>query len=199
MGPNKINKANLTEIFKKYPTDKPKYADFYSRYFKGLQPKVILEIGVLKGGSHYAWQDVFHGARVVGIDIDPTCKDNYKDLEVYIGDQTDTKFLDYVLNEIGSVPDIIIDDGGHKRSHQVKTMKHLYPKLLPGSLYIIEDLETSFLSAWNDYHISAIDYVKSMVEPIDYKGKQRALGESTIFHYAASSIVFEPNIVLLRK
>jgi cephalosporin hydroxylase len=189
---------DICDIFAKYPTDKSKYADFYQRRFAGLNPKTLLEIGVLEGGSHYAWKEIFPDARVVGIDIDPVIKKKFSDLEIYIGDQRDADFLDSVLAETG-IPDIIIDDGGHSRSMQVKTLVHLYPKLLLGGLYIVEDVETSFMNEFNDYPQTVFEVLKMWINPVDFDGNVSRYKVGTPFSYTYSEMVFEPNICLLRR
>jgi len=173
--------VDVGKIFSKYPNiHKLKYTNFYQRHFVNLQPKLLLEIGVLKGDSLRAWKDVFPNCKVIGIDINPLCKAENPDLNVYIGNQKDTNFLSKIINEVG-LPDIVIDDGGHKRSEQVETFKFIFPKLKVDSLYIIEDLQTNYLDKWNDQKLSAIDYLKSL---IDFK-------EHLKIPY--KSITFEPN------
>ena len=67
-------------------------------------------------------------------------KYDFDSITVFIGDQTDEKFLNNVIN-FGL--DIIIDDGGHKMSHQQLSLKYLFKNLNPNGYYIIEDLHTS--------------------------------------------------------
>ena len=197
-----MNRFN--DSFIKYPTDKPKYADFYWRYLGGLTPRLLLEIGVLEGGSLRAWQEIFPTSKIVGIDIDPEAKDKNPDLNIYIGDQTDTSFLDSVLLEIGT-PDIVIDDGGHSRRQQVGTFTHLFPILKGGGLqnnggiYVIEDLETSYFEAYDDGGISAIQMLRDFVDSTDWDGDPQGRKPGDIFHYIYSALVFEPNICLVKK
>lgn len=187
----------MQNIFSKYTkTDKLKYFDFYQRYFSDINPTTLLEIGVLEGDSLRIWKDIFPNARIVGIDANPKAK-KYNDLEVYIGDQRNTNFLDSVISIIGH-PDIIIDDGGHTRTCQTKSLIHLFPLLNPGGLYIIEDLETSYLEDFNDCAMSTVDYLKTLITPLNFTST-RTPPPSLAFKYFAHSIIFEPNICLLRK
>jgi cephalosporin hydroxylase len=184
--------TNIHTSFTKYPgIGKLKYTSFYQRHFNNLKPKILLEIGVLKGASLRAWQDIFPKCKVIGIDIEPLCKEKNPDLNIYIGDQKDTEFLSMVINEIG-VPDIIIDDGGHKRSQQIESLRFLFPKLGTNGLYIIEDLQTNYLPQWNDQEYSTIDYLKSLIDPLDHSSDMKY-----------TSFTFEPNqgqsICMLRK
>ena len=182
---------DISKIFSKYSNiHKVKYTDFYQRYFANLDPKILLEIGVLKGDSLRAWEDIFPNCKVIGIDINPLCKTENPKLNIFIGNQKDTDFLSTIINEVG-LPNIVIDDGGHKRSEQIETFKFLFPKLGSGSIYIIEDLQTNYLNKWNDQELSTIEYLKFL---IDFK-------EHPEINY--NSITFEPNngqsICLIKK
>lgn len=182
---------DVSKIFSKYSNiHKVKYTDFYQRYFANLNPNLLLEIGVLKGDSLRAWQDIFPNCKLIGIDISPKCKINNPDLNIYIGNQKDITLLTKIISEIG-LPDIVIDDGGHKRSEQIETFKFIFPKLKIGSIYIIEDLQTNYLNFYNDQELSAIEYLKSL---IDFK-------KHSEIKY--TSITFEPNdgqsICLIKK
>ena len=190
---------NFKEIFSKYPTtDKSKYADFYQQYISHLNPKLLLEIGVLEGGSLRAWKEIFPDTRIVGIDIDKKALHSNPDLTVFVGDQVDKIFLDKVIKSIG-IPDIIIDDGGHSRLQQVTSFRHLYPKLNSNNLYIIEDLETCYLENYHDSSFSAMQMLISMINPINFDGNTtgRKLGDKFDFLY--STMIFEPYICLIKK
>jgi len=178
----------VDQIIRKYEkSGKRKYVDFYTRYFTSLEPKTLLEIGVYKGDSLRTWKEVFPKATIYGIDIDPSTKTISPELSIFIGDQTDHKFLDSVLSKIG-IPDIIIDDGGHKRSQQIGSLAYLFPKLRSGAVYVIEDLQVNNKQPWNDYKMSAIDYLKTLIGPD---------GNPQILNY--STLIFEPSICLLVK
>ena len=64
----------LTEIAKKYNTDKGSYhtfTDFYAEHFDNIRNDVLslLEIGILRGASLKMWHDYFINAEIYGIDI----------------------------------------------------------------------------------------------------------------------------------
>ena len=73
------------------------YFEIYHRHFaafRGRSP-VVVEIGVYHGGSLEMWRHYFgRGARIVGIDLDPRCRQFEGDRSAsMIGDQADRKFL----------------------------------------------------------------------------------------------------------
>jgi hypothetical protein len=87
-------------------------------------------------------------ATIVGIDINPSCKDHEADgIHVRIGDQSDPKFLQDIIDEFG-IPDIVLDDGSHRMEHILASFQYLYPKLPKNGLYIVEDLHTAY---WPEY------------------------------------------------
>ena len=81
------------------------------------RPIRMLEVGVYKGGSLQMWRQYLHpDSTIVGVDIDPECKqfDNPANgVHVRIGAQQDTDFLAEVADEFGPF-DVILDDGSHR-------------------------------------------------------------------------------------
>ncbi|MBF0159405.1 MAG: SEL1-like repeat protein [Magnetococcales bacterium] len=87
-------------------------------------------------------------ATIVGIDINPMCRYFEEDqVFVRIGSQSDTAFLQAVLDEFGT-PDIILDDGSHMQSHVMASFNFLYHKLSNNGIYMVEDLHTAY---WTEY------------------------------------------------
>lgn len=125
----------------------PVYEQFFSDYIN--KPLVFWEIGVARGGSLQMWKKYFGPyARIIGIDITRECKAFEEDqVHVRIGSQTDTGFLDGILEEFGP-PDIVLDDGSHMMSHVCTTFSHLYPRISSKGIYMVEDLHTAY---WEEY------------------------------------------------
>ena len=90
------------------------YFEIYHRHFYSFRGRQItlMEFGVYRGGSLQMWKHYFGGrARIVGVDIDPACKEfEEPQIEIHIGDQADNDFLRQLRQKIGPV-DILIDDG----------------------------------------------------------------------------------------
>ena len=140
------------------------YFPVYEKHFKALteRPINILEIGVLNGGSLRMWKDYFHpDSTLVGIDIDPRCKqheDGDSDINVRIGDQSNPIFLQKLIDEFGEF-DLVIDDGSHHVDHVHKTFEFLYPKIAKNGIYMIEDTHAGY---W-DSHGGSLKEPKSMI------------------------------------
>jgi len=174
---------SLDLLAKKYGTDKctqkvgrlsPKgYTKQYSRYFSPLRNRKIklLEIGIAEGASLKMWEEYFPNAEIFGIDINLKSKMyETKRTKVFVGDQKDRAFLRSVIKEVGSGLDVVVDDGGHKMSQHKASLEELFPNLVPGGIYAIEDLHTAY---WRDYEGgylkegTTIEYLKSLIDGIN--------------------------------
>jgi hypothetical protein len=173
-----MNKT-LDELALKHGTDKASSDHGYTKYYElYLEPYrdfdfKFLEIGVYDGSSVKLWKEYFSQADITAIDIDPRCTEYVEDrINIKIGDQTDVDFLKKVNTENGSFA-VILDDGGHSNKQQIVSFETLFPLLLPGGLYIIEDLHCSYVknSYWDDYHISTTDYLKQLTDKVNLYGK----------------------------
>jgi SAM-dependent methyltransferase len=127
------------------------YFPIYERHFQAFvyKPVTFVEIGCGLGGSLQMWKRYFGPhATIVGIDILPECKAYQEDqIEVRIGPQQDTRFLQAIIDEFGQ-PDIVLDDGSHMMSHVAKTFEFLYPRVAKNGIYMVEDLHTAY---WEEY------------------------------------------------
>lgn len=121
----------------------PAYEQHLARFRN--QAVTMLEIGCGRGGSLQMWKRYLGPhARIVGIDIDPEAK-SYEEhqIEVRIGDQSDTGFLQSLIDEFGAF-DIVLDDGSHIASHMVRSFEYLYPRTGSTGLYMVEDLHANY-------------------------------------------------------
>ena len=141
------------ELWNYFTTNKGKkitkwkhYFPIYEKHFTPIRnkPIKILEIGILNGGSLEMWRYYFPEATIVGIDINPLCKEHEQEgINIRIGDQTDEKFLQSLIDEFGTF-DLIIDDGSHHVAHVNKTFQFLFPKLADEGIYFIEDTHAAY-------------------------------------------------------
>lgn len=139
--------TNQGKVIHKWKHYFPAYEQHLSRFVN--RPMLFLEIGVSKGGSLEMWKRYFGPhAQIVGIDLDPSCAIHEQDqISIRIGDQSDTAFLQSVLDEFG-IPDVVLDDGSHMMNHLVETFQYLYPRISPNGVYFVEDLHTCY---WEEY------------------------------------------------
>jgi hypothetical protein len=159
-----IPRDSIASIMARTGTDKlfrHAYDRYYEPHLKEFRDKkdlAMLEIGAQSGMSMQLWVEYFtNPAAIHGIsygedtqnvdqkrvvcDWKPAACDK---VSIFVGDQSDPAFLKTITDK--HKYDIIIDDGSHFPPHQIISLKHLFPALNPGGLYVIEDLETSY---WN--------------------------------------------------
>ncbi|HWY15778.1 MAG TPA: class I SAM-dependent methyltransferase [Rhizomicrobium sp.] len=140
---------NLDELGIVAGTNKSSLWSDYLRHFDRTlaefkdKPIDVLEIGVETGASLRMWRKFFRDATIVGLDLSPKCLQHMQErVTVEIGSQDDPGVLaDLCSRHTFSV---IIDDGSHRPEHVVFTFERLFPALLPGGVYIIEDLKGHF-------------------------------------------------------
>ena len=128
------------------------YTPIYHALFAHVRERPIrlLEIGVggyefrkVGGASLAMWADYFVHGRIVGIDIAEKDLDLGPRVTVLRGSQADRQFLANVVADHGPF-DIIVDDGSHVPEHIVISFGALFPTLVDGGFYAIEDVQTAF-------------------------------------------------------
>jgi len=181
------------------------YFDIYERHFNRFRNKeiVILEIGVLQGGSLQMWKDYFGDkAKIFGIDIDPRCKElEEKNIKIFIGSQSDRKFLRKIKETIPMV-DILIDDGGHYMDQQIVSYEELFSHIKNNGVYLCEDLHTSYWPKWGGGHRKSdtfIEYSKNFIDYLHaFHSKQSSLKVNS-FTRSADSIHYYDSIIVIEK
>jgi hypothetical protein len=176
---------NLNKLAVIHGTDKWDlhwYTQHYAKHFAHLKDKKInlLEIGVggdddpLKGGNSLRmWKSYFSRAKIFAIDIVDKSAHEESRIKIFKGDQSDEKFLKYVVNKIGEV-DLILDDGSHVNEHVIITFKTLFPLLKKGGIYVIEDTQTSYWEAFGgdnaDFNNprTMLAFFKSLTDSLNY-------------------------------
>ena len=134
------------------------YTDEFLKYRISGRDIHLLEIGVFNGGSLQLWRKYFGPTSVVtGIDINPkVCNmDLGEGISLLCLDATKLESVAYL-----KVYDIIIDDGSHINEDVINTFTNLFPKVLSGGVYVIEDIETSYQAS----HGGGLRQPKSTIE-----------------------------------
>lgn len=190
-------------------------------------PKLaVLEIGQRRGETFKALLDVLPTAVVYGIDIG---EGEYLDLNVQeelrnysprarplVGDQTDVGLLHRIgaeaMAEFGGF-DLVIDDGGHTMAQQQTSLQVLSAYMKPRGIYVIEDIETSYLKQFGGGRMgkrgTTIDLMKRLIDVVNrdyidghYKAlnrPRRGVGTYSVFandHKISSVRVFPTCAVL---
>lgn len=136
----------ITELVERhgFATDKTtvhSYGEFYDGALEPCRgrPIRLLEIGVDRGGSLRLWDAYFEGqADIVGVDIDLSRLEATAEWSACFarGDA-------YTAEMAGSLGDfdVIIDDGPHTLRSQLDLIRLYTPRLKPGGLMVIEDVQ----------------------------------------------------------
>lgn len=181
------------------------YFDVYERHFNRFKDKeiVVLEIGVFQGGSLQMWKSYFGDrAKIYGIDINPNCKQlEEENVEIFIGSQSDRKFLQKVKQTIPPI-DILIDDGGHTMRQQIVSFEELFDHVKDNGVYLCEDLHTSyevFYGGGHKRHGTFIEYSKNFIDYINaYHSEQRSL-QINEFSRSVNSLHYYDSMLVVEK
>jgi hypothetical protein len=164
---------NSEEAFEKSPYFSTKHSTYFEVYdellesYKG-RDLTFVEIGVLSGGSLFMWREFFGpGARIIGIDINPTAKKwESFGFEIWVGDQSDPSFWANFIAEVGPL-DVVLDDGGHTYKQQITTAINLLPAVSDGGLLIVEDTHTSYMSGYGNRKFSLMRWTFRLMDAIN--------------------------------
>jgi len=185
------------------------YFAVYEKWFSEWKNKscTFLEIGCFKGGSLKLWRDYFSPlTKIISMDINKECVNiAVPGTFIRIGDQSDPKFLQSIIDEFG-VPDIVLDDGSHQQKHIIKTFEFLYPLMPKNAIYMIEDLHTSY---WPEYggggNDSFIEFAKKCTDELNAEYSRGSIAKNYItkqtlgIHFYDAMVVFEKGDVWLKK
>jgi hypothetical protein len=182
----------LNQLASIYPSDKSKvyghdYIPGYEELFKFSKDSVknVLEIGIgclnheaammqrckyRSGNSLRMWRDYFPHAKIFAIDIFPQgmIYDEERIITL-VADQSNEKDLLRVVKTIGSAIDIIIDDGSHNADHQRISFEILEKYLIPGGVYVIEDIQAPFIESFKTLSIFTPEFSKKIREEYTIK------------------------------
>lgn len=184
------------------------FFEVYDRHFsrhRGRADLSILEIGVAAGGSLDLWRRYFGSqARIVGIDINPSCKRFEKDrTRVMIGSQGDPGFLETVAAEHGPF-DIVIDDGSHAYEHQITTFRTLFGHIKSDGIYSCEDTCTSY---WEDEFGGGVrkpgtfmEFAKDLIDELNaWYWREDVKRDPGAFARTVHGLHFYPTLVIVEK
>jgi hypothetical protein len=191
------------------------YVSGYAAHLRGRRWSAnrILEIGVggyesdAPGGSLRIWRDWFPRSTIVGLDIHDKNVDLGRRVRFVQGDQSRAEDLDRAVAALGGPPTIIIDDGSHRAGDAITSFLHLFPLMPAGSVYVIEDLHTSY---WEDYGggvpapaSTATGMILSLVESVQADdrifGWRPDLPRPAVQPHGIASMDVRPGVVFITK
>jgi Methyltransferase domain len=130
------------------PTDA---VDAFEQLLLQLRPRTIVEVGIHDGASTAFFQEIARPAKIVGFDVrqnpSPALTDFIERRHLgamlrpyYNVDQGDARRLREIIDfEFGGPVDLVVDDASHLLEPTRQTFNALFPKLVPGGTYLIED------------------------------------------------------------
>jgi predicted O-methyltransferase YrrM len=210
--------TDLCRLAERHDTDKgTMYTQVYDRWLAHVREQRLrmLEIGLYNGGSLRMWRDYLPNAVLHGIDIDARTlayQDEVPNSQVRLVDQGSAAALDAFVAELGGNYDFILDDGGHTMIQQIVSFEVLWPQVMPGGIYAIEDLGTSYYADYGGQDLggpdTAVAYTKSLVDAVNRGHAMHPPGQvrSAVSPIAlaklrrdVASIHFHPGIALVVK
>ena len=181
------------------------YADFFSRR-SDFRPEQVMELGIYDGGSTAFWYELFGPQKHVALDIqdqmDTPYFRRYVESRGLAGriktywktDQTDKGRLRTIVEtEFEDPLDLVIDDASHWYRQTRASFEALFPLLMPGGLYIIEDW------AWGHWpEFFAPDHPWAGEEPLTRLVIELIEAAGTSIQLIMSMAVFEGFVVVER-
>jgi len=129
-------------------------------------------------------------------------------VHVHVVDQSSRTDLQQLAEADGPF-DVIIDDGSHLNAHQIFTFQTLYPHLKEQSIYVVEDVQTSYWKDLGGHSVNSekfgetcMGYFCELAKYLNHAEFQSVDGLSdTMLAIARSTkrIAFEHNLILIHK
>jgi hypothetical protein len=206
-----ISGQDLTQLARQFGTDKAPNCTIYERYLGVLREENInlLEIGVggsddpnIGGASLRMWKAYFSKANIYGLDLYDKSTLEQERIRIFRGSQDDPATLQKVASDIGFI-NVIIDDGSHICAHIIRSFEVLFPLLVPGGIYVVEDIGTSY---WPDYGGSedflnpntSVAYFKRLVDGIQHPHFRHAF-TPTYADAHTRFVHFYENMIFIQK
>ncbi len=166
---------------------------------------VILELGWADTSSLAVWSTYFPDGTIVGsFSVLPPSPEP-RPWTVEIGEPTDRAYIAGLIERYD--PDVFIDDASHRWRQQKSTLKTVLPLLKPRSLYVVEDLHTSFVEIEKfgeglDRRQSTAEYIRGLLVGLLSGGVSHADGADAFQRVAPNliaSVHIEKKICFIRR
>jgi hypothetical protein len=205
--------SDLSRLAIKYGSDKHghhNYCDHYEQHLGKFRNDTILLIELGIGGYHFPdrggaglkmWADYFRHARIAGVDIHTKTGLSTYQIRIFQGSQNDPELIQQIIDQDGR-PSIVVDDASHMNNLTIRSFELLFPLLVPGGVYCVEDIESSW---WEEHGFdgcrdlnnlifrSSVNYFRSLVTDINSKYNNAPNP------FGIESIHFYENLIFIHK
>jgi len=135
---------------------------------QAARPPKLLEIGLGcdmqygPGASAMLWRRLLPNASIWEAERHLACVEAHRatlarfNINVLVGDQSKPAVLQEWLRHTGGAFDVIIDDGSHKNADILRAFEFLWPHVLSGGVYIMEDLHVGRHRVFDNTNASAV-------------------------------------------
>jgi hypothetical protein len=209
-----MSRPGLDALGTMHQTDKASghhdYLTTYERYLSGFRddPITVLELGVLEGASLRMWRDYFPNAKIIGCDRHQVRRKYAGErIAIEVGDCGDPDFLARVAGAHGPFT-LVVDDASHFWRHQQIAFTALFDHVLPGGVFIIEDIHTSYLPRYEgglggertvDWLRRALDHVVPMPQEYADLGLAQGSHHERQWRHDVHELVFIREACLVTK
>ncbi len=210
-----------------HPVTKPlsyyrKFDDFLTKH--NIVPKKILEIGTFEGESTKILSHSFPDSQILTIDIKINNIDfsGFNNIVYKQADQTDKEILvPLITNYFPEGVDLIIEDASHIGYYSKLTFDLIFPLLIPGGAYFIEDWGTGYWDEWIDgnrfqnfpllphnnnipkriqsHDYGMVGFVKSLVDLTHERAIKNKHSDEAIFSSRIETLEFGEGVCMLKK
>ena len=129
------------------------------------------------GAAYACGATIFAEVELIGVELDPAASQYASEgFTILIGDQSDSVLLGELVEKHGPF-DVVIDDGSHLSEHQLATLQALWPAVVPGGLYAVEDTHTSYFPRYHGGYRKPgafMEYVKQVVDDPNQRWHQHS-------------------------
>lgn len=159
--------TELKVLFDQYGSDKASKHNYHLIYGTVLSEKLaiknILEVGMgtnnldvasnmgklgKPGASLRAFRDFCVNAEIYGADIDKRILFSEERITTFYVDQTNSKTIQQLKNELSESFDLVIDDGLHSPNANIATLDFGLQIIKKNGWVIVEDIDVESLSIW---------------------------------------------------
>lgn len=190
------------------------YTPHYHYYFKELRDEEIslLEIGIggyddpEKGGSSLRmWRDYFQKGQIYGLDYYAKPGVSGDRIRTYQGSQADPLAITpIIVDSSNRYFDIIIDDGSHRNEHVIASFQMLFPYVVEGGWYVIEDTQTSYLPHFGgstelSAQLTTMGYFKRLADGLNWREIHRPSYTPDYTDLNITGLHFHHNLIFVRK